>query len=135
MKALNNIRDFKELTVWKKSIELAKEAYKLIAALPKEEAYALADQMRRAAVSIPSNIAEGAARSGGKDFLHFLSISLGSEYELQTQLIICTELGYFTEAQTEAALNHCVEVGKMLNAMITKIKSRVASNQKLATSN
>ena len=126
------IKDYRELIVWKKSIELIKEVYKLINLLPKEETFALANQMRRSSVSIASNIAEGAARSGEKDFLHFLSIALGSEYELQTQLIVCGELGYFSSEKSIAAINLCNEVGKMLNSMMKRLKT---SHQPLATSN
>ncbi len=129
---MEQTKDYRELIVWRRSIELIKEVYRLIKLLPKEETFALADQMRRSSVSIASNIAEGTARSGEKDFLHFLSISLGSEYELQTQLFICTELGYFSEEQSALAISLCNEVGKMLNTMMKKLRS---NRLQLTTSN
>ncbi len=88
------MRKHHELRVWQEAISLVKDVYQTTASFPKEEIYALTSQMRRAAVSIPSNIAEGAARTGDKEFLQFLSISRGSLSELETQLIIAKELGY-----------------------------------------
>lgn len=87
-------RKHHELRAWQEAMSLVKDIYQITAAFPNEEIYALTSQMRRAAVSIPSNIAEGAARTGDKEFLQFLSISRGSLSELETQLIIAKELGY-----------------------------------------
>jgi four helix bundle protein len=84
----------KELDVWKESIELTKKIYNITKNFPKEELYGLTNQIRRASVSIPSNIAEGSARSSDKEFIQFLYISLGSLSELETQLIISKEIGY-----------------------------------------
>ena len=83
-----DIKSYKDMIVWQKAMELAIEIYKLVKLLPKEETYALSDQMRRAAVSIPSNIAEGQSRSGTKEFVQFLSIAKGSNAELFTQLLM-----------------------------------------------
>lgn len=90
-------RKHHELRAWQEAISLVKDIYQITTSFPKEEIYALTSQMRRAAVSIPSNIAEGAARTGDKEFLQFLSISRGSLSELETQLIIAQELGYMPE--------------------------------------
>jgi len=87
-------RKHHELRAWQEAISLVKDIYKITASFPKDEIYALTSQMRRAAVSIPSNIAEGATRTGDKEFLQFLSISRGSLSELETQLIIAKELAY-----------------------------------------
>ena len=90
--------------------------------LPKEETYALSDQMRRAAISIPSNIAEG---NGGKsltDYARFLDIARGSEYELETQFEICIMLGYLTEADSKKVFELINEIGRMLHTLITKLK-------------
>jgi len=87
-------RKHHELRAWQEAMSLVKDIYKITASFPKEETYALTSQMRRAAISIPSNIAEGAARTGDRDFLQFLSISRGSLSELETQLMIAKELGY-----------------------------------------
>ena len=79
--------------------------------------------MRRAAVSIPSNIAEGQGRNSAKEFVHFLAVARGSQKELETQIYICTQLEYFTEEDASTALNLCEEISKMLNALIMKIQS------------
>lgn len=84
----------KDLEVWKESIKLVKEVYKETSMFPKSEQYSLVDQIRRCAVSVPSNIAEGAARNSNKEYLRFCYISLGSLSELETQLIISSELGF-----------------------------------------
>ena len=116
---------YKDFIVWQKAIDLSVEVYKLVKLLPKTETYALSDQMRRAVVSIPSNIAEGQGRNSAKDFLRFLNIARGSQRELETQLYICTRLEYFTEEEVSTALNLCEEVGKMLTSLIKKIRSRL----------
>jgi four helix bundle protein len=84
----------KDLDIWKLGIELVEEVYKITVDFPKEEIYGLTNQMRRASVSIPSNISEGAARSGKKEFIKFLYVALGSLAELETQVIISEKLGY-----------------------------------------
>jgi four helix bundle protein len=86
--------DHKDLEAWKQAIRLVEEVYKITATFPKQETYGLTSQLRRAAVSIPSNISEGAARNGRKEYSNFLGISLGSLAELETQLIIATRLDY-----------------------------------------
>jgi len=89
----------KDLDIWKLGIELVEEVYKTTSEFPKEEIYGLSSQMRRAAVSIPSNVSEGAARSGKKEFIQFLYVSLGSLAELETQTIIAEKLGYLKSSQ------------------------------------
>lgn len=86
----------RDLDAWKRSIELVVKVYKMTERFPKEEVYGLTSQIRRAAVSIPSNIAEGAGRTSDKEFMYFLSISIGSLAEVDTQLIICKELKLIT---------------------------------------
>ncbi|MFA7090217.1 MAG: four helix bundle protein [Arcobacteraceae bacterium] len=111
---------FENLEVWKKSIILVKEVYLLVKLFPKEENYALSDQVRRSAVSVPSNIAEGSGRNSSKEFVQFLYIALGSINELETQLIIAKEIGYLSnivEIRTKI-----LEIKKMLNSLITSIK-------------
>ena len=119
-----SVKSYQELIVWQKAMQLVEEVYRLARMLPKAELFALSDQMRRAAVSIPSNIAEGQARNSTKEFVNFLSISRGSTAELETQLIICVRLKFLTPSQTEAALNLCGEVGRMLNALIGRLSTR-----------
>lgn len=115
-----NINSFKDLIVWQKSIVLVKEIYKLTNELPKTEQFSLTDQMRRAAISIPSNIAEGYRRKGKQEFLQFLSIANGSAAELETQLIIISEI--YHKIIIEDAINTLTEVQKMLCSLIFKFK-------------
>ena len=117
----DNARSYRELVVWRRSMELVREAYKLTRHLPKEEIYALSSQIRRAAVSIPSNIAEGNGRNTTKDYVRFLSVARGSKYELDTQLQICVDLQYLTPEQIDNAIRLSEEIGRMLNVLITKL--------------
>ena len=119
------VKDHKDLIVWQKSMDLLVEIYRLVKKLPKEETYALSDQMRRAAVSIPSNIAEGRGRSSEKDYLRFLFMARGSRAELETQLLACVRLNYLNETDVETALNLCDEIGRMLSTMISKISYKL----------
>ena len=114
-------RDYKDLKVWQKSMDLTIEVYSLIKHLPKEELFALSDQMRRSVVSIPSNIAEGEGRNSDKDLIKFLLIARGSLWELSTQMEICERLGYLEPAQTAVATGLITEISKMLNALLASI--------------
>ncbi|MBE6741791.1 MAG: four helix bundle protein [Ruminococcaceae bacterium] len=114
------ILEYKDLLVWQKGMDIVEETYQLTKLLPKEEIYALSNQMRRAAVSILSNIAEGQQRKSTKEFANFLSISRGSVAELETQLYICVRLNYLTAEQVKKSLDMCAEIGKMLNSLIEK---------------
>lgn len=114
--------NYKDLQVWRKSMDLVVEIYKLVKLLPKEEIYALSDQMRRAAISIPSNIAEGQSRNSTKEFTQFLSVSKASAAELTTQLLICNRIGYFNDSQTAYALDLTAEVERMLVALMRSIQ-------------
>ena len=102
-------------------MDLVVEIYRLIKKLPKEEIYGISEQMRRSAVSIPSNIAEGYNRASGKEYVRFLYMSKGSRAELETQIFICIRLGYLTESDCEIALNLLTEISKMLTSIIQKI--------------
>src|SRR5882757_3244406 len=93
------IHNFKELLVWQKSMDLAVFAYQLTSFFPKEEKFGLISQIQRCAVSIPSNIAEGSGRVSKKEFQHFVSISMGSSFELETQVILAFRFNYITEEQ------------------------------------
>ena len=106
------MHNLKELKIWNKSIELATDIYKITSEFPREEKYGLTSQIRRSAVSIPSNIAEGAGRNTNKEFYHFLGISNGSSYELQTQLIISRNLDLI-DVRVEPILAKLDEVQKM----------------------
>jgi four helix bundle protein len=111
------IKDFKDLIVWQKAMELVAEVYVLVKKLPKEELFALSDQIRRSAISIPGNIAEGQGRNSTKEFIHFLAIAKGSKAELETQLLLCVKINYLNNSDIETAINLIQEVGKMLNAL------------------
>lgn len=114
------IESFKKLTVWVRSVELAKEIYGATESMPTKEAYGLQNQMRRAAVSIPSNIAEGHRRTTKKDFLHFLDIADGSAAELETQILIAESVYEKSDYGKSKLL--LTEVQKMLSTMIKKIE-------------
>ncbi|MCR4615482.1 MAG: four helix bundle protein [Clostridiales bacterium] len=118
-----SVNSYRELVVWQKSMDLVEKIYILVKSLPKEELYSLSDQMKRAVVSIPSNIAEGQQRNSTKEFAKFLSIAKGSNAELQTQLMICVRLKYLTQSQAEAAMLSSEEVGKMLTVLIGKLST------------
>ena len=111
---------YENLEVWKKSISLVSDVYRLVRLLPKEETYSLSDQIRRSAVSVPSNIAEGSSRNSKKEFVQFLYVSLGSLCELETQLLIAKNVGYITEYDT--VKRDIISIKKMINALITSIK-------------
>lgn len=98
------IKDFRDLIVWQKAMELVAEVYRLVKRLPKEELFALSDQIRRAAISIPSNIAEGQGRNSLKEFIHFLAIAKGSKAELETQLLLCVKVNYLNNSEIETAI-------------------------------
>lgn len=115
------IESFKELIVWQRSIELVKEIYKITGDFPKSELYGLISQMRRAAISIPSNIAEGYKRKNLGEYIQFLSIADASAAELETQIIISKEL--FSTVNFSKIESLLVEVQKMLTVLIRKLKA------------
>ena len=115
------MKTHKDLDVWKKSIEFVSEIYQVTSSFPKEELYGLTSQIRRAAISIPSNIAEGAARNHKKEFTQFLYISLSSSTELETQIIIAHNLGYINLSQYNLYLEKLGIISKMLQGLIKSI--------------
>lgn len=120
---LNKVVSYKDLIVWQKGMDLAELVYQLTAGFPKAELYSLTDQMRRAVVSIVSNIAEGKGRESKQEYLHFLAIAQGSLTELETQILLSIRLRYLNEKDAETPLSVCDEVGRMLNTMRTKLKA------------
>lgn len=120
---MSKILSYKDLIVWQKGMTLAEQVYLITAGYPKSELYSLTDQMRRAAVSIVSNIAEGKGRESKQEFLHFLAISQGSLTELETQILLSIRLRYLSEIDAETPLSLCDEIGRMLNTMRTKLKA------------
>jgi four helix bundle protein len=115
---------YKDLLVWQKGIALVKHIYRLTTVFPGDEKYGLVSQMRRAAVSVPSNIAEGQARHSTGEFVQFVSHAEGSVAELETQLIIAVELGYCNLAHVQEAFELILELRKMLNALRRKLLAR-----------
>lgn len=115
------IKTYKDLIVWQKSIRLIKEIYIATKLFPKDELYGLVSQMRRSAISIASNIAEGRCRGTRKDFTQFLRIALGSSAELETQIIIAHELGYVDLKLKTRLIDELSEILKILNTMIKKL--------------
>lgn len=117
--------NYKNLIVWQKSISLVKQIYQLTANFPSEEKFGLVSQMRRAVVSIPSNIAEGQARRTTGDYVRFVSTSEGSLAELETQLIISAELGFCSEDETKIIFSLMTEIRKMLNALRRSLTAKL----------
>ena len=115
------ITHFSEMIVWQRAMDLVVETYMLARKLPREERYALSEQMRRAAISIPSNIAEGQSRHTTREFVRFLSMAKGSNAELHTQLLICARIRFLSPADIQKALSLSNEIGKMLNSLIQKL--------------
>ena len=115
---------YKDLVVWQKALCLVKDVYHLTGAFPEGEKYGLVSQMRRAAVSIPSNIAEGQARRSFREFVQFVSQAEGSAAELETQLLISLELGYCGDGKAHQALDSIAEVRKMLGSLRRKLLAR-----------
>ena len=110
-------KSFRELKVWNKSMDLTVSVYELTAAFPKHETYGLSSQMRRAAVSIASNIAEGSARGTRRDFRQFVKIAKGSNCELQTQLLLAGRLNYAPQDQIDGLESMTHEIGRMLSGL------------------
>ena len=119
----------RDLRVWQQSIDFVSSIYLMTRSLPKEELFGLVSQMRRSAVSVPSNIAEGYARGTDKEKIHFLCISSGSMSELETQLTLCLKLGYISQEEYNTTSEKLVSVWKQLNALISVIKKRINSQE------
>ncbi len=124
-------RSYRELVVWQKGIQLTTQIYTLTKSFPREEIYGLTSQMRKAAVSIPSNIAEGAGRLNTPEYRQFLGVARASNYELQTQLVITRQLGFGEPALIDLAEALSHEVGKMLYATIASLNDPVKTEARV----
>jgi four helix bundle protein len=122
------IKSYKDLLVWQKGIELTREIYRVINKFPHKETYVLSDQLRLAAISVPSNIAEGQARRHTSEFKQFLHIALGSLAELHTQLNIAKELGYINENVLGEIENKIIELRKMISTLISRLPTKRKSS-------
>jgi four helix bundle protein len=120
------VDSYRQLKVWQVGMELAREAYQLTRAFPRQELYGLGGQMQRAAVSIPANVAEGHARDSTKEFLRHLSIARGSLAELETLLLLAEGLDYCTGTQIASIFQKCEEEGRMLSGLQTKLRQKIA---------
>ncbi len=114
------IHNFRELIAWQKAMQLSKKVYILTQTFPAEERFGLTSQIQRAVVSIPSNIAEGTGRTTQKELLHFLSFSLGSAYELETELLLAHDFNYIDAEQSEEINADVVEVQKLVYSLMKK---------------
>ena len=121
------MRDYRKLEVAQRARELVLSVYTVTAAFPREERYGLAAQMRRAAVSVASNIAEGTGRGGEREFLHFLYLALGSATELAVQLDLATALGFLTAADGSVLSDRANQVQRMLNRLTVRVRAKLAS--------
>jgi four helix bundle protein len=120
-------QNFHDLTVWQRAIDLTVRIYKLTQKFPKEETYGLTAQLRRASVSVASNIAEGRGRLNPGEFRQFLGIALGSAFEIQTHLLVAQKLEIGNEKAINEAVVLCDEISKMLTAFIQKLSSKAKS--------
>lgn len=126
------MKNYKELKVWQRGLEIVEAVYQVVRQLPREETYGLRSQMTRAAVSVPSNIAEGSSRTSENEYRHYLEIALGSCFELDTQLIVAIKVGLI-ELDPENPLPTLLEEEiKMLHGFISRLSSTKANSQQLA---
>jgi four helix bundle protein len=119
---MDTTSSYRKLIAWQLAMKLCVQVYKLISDLPKDEKYGLSSQIKRAAVSIPSNIAEGHNRMGKKEFLHHLSIARGSLGELETQLLLGKELEFITEEKLLPVWDICQELGRVLTGLVKSLR-------------
>jgi len=118
------MKPHKKLNAWIKSFEFVKDIYQITEHFPSEEKFGLVSQMRRAAVSVPVNIAEGAARKGSKEFIQFLHIALGSMTELDTLVLLSTELGFINKTESDILVDKLDTIGKIIFGLIKNIESK-----------
>ncbi|MFA6134166.1 MAG: four helix bundle protein [Phycisphaerae bacterium] len=116
------IRSYRDLLVWQRGCDLVKLAYELTKTFPREELYGLVQQLRRAAVSVPSNVAEGYGRGTRKDYIHFLQTARGSLYEVETQVILAQKLGYATDSQARPLSQLIEESSRLLHGLILSLQ-------------
>lgn len=120
------LSSYRDLLVWQKAMELVVETYRLSSRFPKEEQYGLTSQLRRASVSVPSNIAEGYGRASRKEYLQFLYVGQGSLKETETQIILAEMLGYASKGAAALLLEKCEVVGKLLGGLIRALQRKTS---------
>jgi len=121
------MRPHENLDVWKKSIDFTVDVYRVTDSFPKEERFGLTSQLRRASVSVAANIAEGAARKSGKEFLNFLSIAQGSASEVETELLIAFRLKYVSDEDYRNLMGRLDEIGRMITGLCTHVRAKASS--------
>lgn len=126
---MSEIKTYQDLEVWKQSKDLVRDIYQLTKKFPKEEQFGLVNQLRRAAVSIPSNIAEGCGRNHNKDSIQFFFIARGSLYEVETQIIISSDLDYLSNDEKVVIIERIQTCKKLLNGFINYFQNRVSQQQ------
>ncbi len=127
------IRGYRDLEVWQKAMDMAVACHQLAACFPANEQYGLASQLRRAAVSVPANIAEGKGRRGKREFIRFLLIAHGSLAEVETHLELAKRLGYAKPSRAEELQDQAAEVGRMINGLVKALKTRSNSDPRAPT--
>jgi four helix bundle protein len=126
---VSEISSYRDLDVWKQSRLLVKSVYQLTKTFPKEEQFGLTNQLRRAAISVPSNIAEGSGRNHSKDSTQFFFIARGSLYEIETQLIIASDLDFLSDSQLQEVLVQVTRCKKLLNGFINYFQNKTTNQQ------
>lgn len=119
------INSYQDLTVWQKGMQLAEDCYRLTRRFPREELFGMTSQIRRAAASVPANIAEGWGREGTREYIQFLRVAQGSLKELETHLILSQRVGLVMEGEITATLNLCSEMGKMIRSLIGSLQRKL----------
>jgi len=123
-------RTYRDLIVWQKSMELVSEIYRVTGNFPRSETYGITSQMRRAAVSIPSNLAEGQARYHPRDFLRFIGHARGSLVELETQIMISNDLGYCSREVRDRILDRTAHIGALINRLYSAVERRTENGER-----
>ena len=126
---MGEINSYRDLDVWKQSRQLVKSVYQLSRSFPKEEQFGLTNQLRRAAISVPSNIAEGSGRNHSKDSIQFFFIARGSLYEIETQLIISFDLEYISDSHLKEVLEQVTRCKKLINGFINYFQKQTTNQQ------
>lgn len=122
---MQKVVTYEDLVVWQKAMALVTDVYKITDGFPKKEQYRLTDQLCRAVVSVPSNIAEGSARRSTKDYIRFVNIAYSSLMECETQIRIAEQLNYIDEVSAARLIMQTKEIGRMANALLTSLKAKL----------
>ncbi|MDX2027147.1 MAG: four helix bundle protein [Alphaproteobacteria bacterium] len=125
------VQSYKDLEVWQKSMDMVTAVYQVTKEFPKDELYTLTNQIRRSAISVPSNIAEGRGKRSTGDYIRFLNIAYGSISELETQLIISKNLGYVSSGKLDSLFTDINRIGRMLNGLISSLEGKQTTSRRI----